>query len=139
VFSKLIHLDEDIYKKVTRSTSCFFLFRKDVKLLQVITVFYTICKKSGRKHMAEAKDGCVKPSKGPIMPVEKTVSQIPDSAIKEVPRMQARVGKPAPDFELSAFVEGGFRGNGLSYVSTRVISPLSDRQNCRQLPSNMMN
>ena len=63
--------------------------------------------------MAEAKDGCVKPSKGPIG----IKVQVPtDSAapVKEAHRMVARVGKPAPDFELSAFQDGGFKNIKLS-------------------------
>jgi alkyl hydroperoxide reductase subunit AhpC len=34
--------------------------------------------------------------------------------VKEVPKMTARVGKPAPDFELSAYHEGGFKNVKLS-------------------------
>lgn len=64
--------------------------------------------------MAEAKDGCVKPSKGPIgveipQPIEGSAL-----AVKEAPKMTARVGKPAPDFELSAFLDGGFKNIKLS-------------------------
>ncbi len=66
--------------------------------------------------MAEEKDGCVKPSKGPILQ-ENVVMQAPDgngSKQKEEIGMIARVGKPAPDFELSAFVDGGFKNVRLS-------------------------
>lgn len=65
--------------------------------------------------MPDPKDGCVKPSKGPIM--EEKVSSnggTPVSMQKEAPKMLARVGKPAPDFELSAFVDGGFKNVRLS-------------------------
>ncbi len=49
----------------------------------------------------------------------------------------ARVGKPAPDFELTAFIGEGFKSvrlsdykeNGSFSVSIPVISPLSDRLN----------
>jgi len=47
--------------------------------------------------MSDQQDGCVKPSKGPIV-------NIPESSVasplieKEVSMVQARVGKPAPDF-----------------------------------------
>ena len=63
--------------------------------------------------MVEAKDSCVKPAKGPIRPTE---GQIPASTpiLKEEPKMLARVGKPAPDFEASAFFEGGFKNVKLS-------------------------
>ncbi len=65
--------------------------------------------------MADPKDGCVRPSKGPI--VEEAVRSnggTPVSAEKEAPKMQARVGKPAPDFELSAFLDGGLKNIKLS-------------------------
>ena len=63
--------------------------------------------------MAEVKDGCVKPVKGPIAaaadaPVATPVFQ------KEVSMVQAKVGHPAPDFELTAFHEGGFKNVTLS-------------------------
>ncbi len=63
--------------------------------------------------MTDKPDGCVKPSKGPILqtPEMPTANQEPK---KEVPMVQARVGKPAPDFELSAYHEGGFKNIRLS-------------------------
>jgi hypothetical protein len=65
--------------------------------------------------MADPKDGCVKPSKGPI--VDETVHSNGGSsttAQKEATKMLARVGKPAPDFELSAYLDGGFKNIKLS-------------------------
>jgi hypothetical protein len=66
--------------------------------------------------MTEAKDGCVKPSKGPIVTgsteMEGTSSNGKDP--KEVFKMLARVGKPAPDFELAAYLDGGFKNIRLS-------------------------
>ncbi len=65
--------------------------------------------------MVEAKDGCVKPSKGPIAPIDLQVIQgSAEAKTKEVSKMLARVGKQAPDFELSAFFEGGFKNIKLS-------------------------
>jgi hypothetical protein len=65
--------------------------------------------------MTEAKDGCVQPAAGPIGPPEDDVSQAPSStAPKEVSTMKARVGKPAPDFEVAAYFDGGFRNIKLS-------------------------
>lgn len=63
--------------------------------------------------MAEAKDGCVKPSVGVILPEEVASTEQPQIQ-KEVPKMLAKVGKPAPDFELSAYFEGGFKNFRLS-------------------------
>jgi peroxiredoxin (alkyl hydroperoxide reductase subunit C) len=59
--------------------------------------------------MSEAKDGCVTPAKGPIMP-EATAAPTGVSTLptQEVTRMLARVGKPAPDFEATAFTGKGF-------------------------------
>jgi len=64
--------------------------------------------------MEKPVDGCVKPSKGPILE-ETTMTSAPTANTgKEIPKMLARVGKPAPDFELSAFFEGGFKNIRLS-------------------------
>ncbi len=65
--------------------------------------------------MTPAKDGCVQPAKGPIgMPEDEASSPAEAQKAKEVPKMTARVGKPAPDFEASAFVDGGFKNIKLS-------------------------
>ena len=64
--------------------------------------------------MTKNVDGCVKPSKGPIMdtPVEENPDLV--QVRKEKPKMVARVGKEVPDFELSSFFEGGFKNIRLS-------------------------
>ncbi len=63
--------------------------------------------------MSEKPEGCVKPTKGPILNIEQIEG--PEANIKKEARMvQARVGKPAPDFELSAFLDGGFKNIKLS-------------------------
>lgn len=76
--------------------------------------------------MAEPKDSCVTPAKGPIFsePVDDKV--LPGDEQKEHPErflpgrarggilMTAKVGKPAPDFEASAYFEGGFKNIRLS-------------------------
>jgi len=62
-----------------------------------------------------AVDKCVSPAKGPIQ--SDTGAAAPpgiDTSIKEAPKMIARVGKPAIDFEANAFVEGGFTNLKLS-------------------------
>jgi hypothetical protein len=96
--------------------------------------------------MAEAKDGCVKAAKGPIMTGESKTSH-PSQIQKEEKKMIAQVGKPAPDFEASAYVDGGFKNIKLSdYKGKWVvlcfypgISHLSDPLSCRQLPPNIKN
>jgi hypothetical protein len=68
-----------------------------------------------RERMVEAKDSCVKPAKGPILPAEQAAEgKGSGEPIKEETKMIARVGKPAPDFEASAFFEGGFKNVKLS-------------------------
>jgi hypothetical protein len=65
--------------------------------------------------MTEPKDSCVKPARGPIgVPETKVPQAIQIQEQKEEQKMMARVGKPAPDFEASAFVNGGFDNIKLS-------------------------
>jgi peroxiredoxin (alkyl hydroperoxide reductase subunit C) len=63
--------------------------------------------------MAKEVDGCVKPAGGPVIPATSHETSQPQpqggNAI-----MMAQVGKPAPDFEASAFVDGGFNNIKLS-------------------------
>jgi len=64
--------------------------------------------------MAKERDGCVKPAAGPIVePAEDSAEKVVGKV--EVPRMQARVGREAPDFEANAYVTGeGFKQIKLS-------------------------
>lgn len=66
--------------------------------------------------MPEMKDGCVKPARGPILPAAQSPapSGAPAIPTQEAPKMLARVGKPAPDFEANAFVGEGFKPIKLS-------------------------
>ena len=65
--------------------------------------------------MAQKQDGCVTPAKGPIRsPEAGESSPAPPIQGKESSIMLARVGRPAPDFEASAFVDGGFQNIKLS-------------------------
>lgn len=64
--------------------------------------------------MPEAKDQCVEPARGPIVPEAEGSVQTPIQGQGGVPKMAAQVGKPAPDFEVSAFVDGGFKNIKLS-------------------------
>ena len=63
--------------------------------------------------MAEKVDGCVSPAKGPIAAAE-TQETSPTQASREEIKMTAQVGKPAPDFEAAAFIDGGFKNIKLS-------------------------
>jgi peroxiredoxin (alkyl hydroperoxide reductase subunit C) len=63
--------------------------------------------------MSEQAEKCVKPSKGPILEASESPAET-GMVEKEVRMVRARVGKPAPDFELSAFVGGGFKNIRLS-------------------------
>jgi hypothetical protein len=62
---------------------------------------------------AKPKDECVKPAKGPIMPKAEVKSSTA-GVQEEVVNVMARVGKAAPDFEVSAYVKGGFKNIKLS-------------------------
>jgi hypothetical protein len=74
---------------------------------------------TGRKEeegdMAEMKDGCVKPARGPIVPESGSDEREESRPRKEAARMLASVGKEAPDFEANAFVASeGFKPIRLS-------------------------
>jgi len=73
--------------------------------------------------MPEAKDGCVKPARGPMLkPTGPTVPPTGTPAAEEVRAMVARVGQEAPDFEANAYVaEGGFKTVRLSEYKGRWI------------------
>lgn len=64
--------------------------------------------------MPEPKDSCVQPAKGPILAPPAKSTSLAQHPIQEEQKMIARVGKPAPDFEASAFVDGGFKNLKLS-------------------------
>jgi AhpC/TSA family len=67
------------------------------------------------KHMTKPEDGCVAPAKGPIRTAGASeTGQNQTQPESEVAAMQARVGKPAPDFEASAYIDGGFQNIKLS-------------------------
>lgn len=57
--------------------------------------------------MAEKKEGCVQPAKGPIGLAE-SAPAAPETAVAKEVRMTARVGGSAPDFEATALVGGTF-------------------------------
>lgn len=59
-------------------------------------------------------DQCVSPARGPQGAAAPEALGTQPSNAKEEPEMEARVGKPAPDFEAAAYVAGGFRNIKLS-------------------------
>lgn len=63
--------------------------------------------------MIEKGEGCVKPTKGPIT-ASVEISSGQKEFTKEVSMVTAKVGKPAPDFELNAFTGAGFKNIKLS-------------------------
>ncbi|MBU1708073.1 redoxin domain-containing protein [bacterium] len=65
--------------------------------------------------MAKPKDGCVQAAAGPIStPLPDFAAKAEVSSISGGNIMTAQVGKPAPDFEASAYFEGGFTNVKLS-------------------------
>ena len=62
--------------------------------------------------MSEPLDSCVEPARGPIL--ESSTERDAQRETMEVAMATARVGKAAPDFEASAFVDGGFKNVKLS-------------------------
>lgn len=65
--------------------------------------------------MDKERESCVKPARGPILAEPAPAAAGSDGNVKkEAPKMLARVGKPAPDFEATAFIDGGFKPVKLS-------------------------
>lgn len=61
----------------------------------------------------EKKMSCVEPVKGPLKG-EAAKSETQTAQNKKEDRMSVKPGQPAPDFEASAFVDGGFKNIKLS-------------------------
>jgi peroxiredoxin (alkyl hydroperoxide reductase subunit C) len=65
--------------------------------------------------MTEDKASCVQPARGPILPEAEPLTEGEVSLPKKKEeKMIARVGKKAPDFEATAFIDGGFKNIKLS-------------------------
>ena len=64
--------------------------------------------------MPDVPEGCATPSTGPIITEDPETKPTETKTTKEDPMAQARVGKPAPDFELTAFLGDGFKNVRLS-------------------------
>jgi len=65
--------------------------------------------------MAEPKDGCVKPAGG-VLGIPKSAETAGSAPVagEEMQKVLARVGHPAPDFEVNAYLDGGFKNVKLS-------------------------
>lgn len=63
--------------------------------------------------MADRPDSCTRPVRGPIVDTPPALDARP-APKEEVQLMTARVGKPAPDFEVMGFVKPGFKTVKLS-------------------------
>lgn len=63
--------------------------------------------------MAEKQDGCVAPAGG-VIEQENEQTQTTKNETRQEVAMAVQPGKPAPDFEASAFVDGGFKNVKLS-------------------------
>ena len=73
--------------------------------------------------MTEEQQGCVQPSEGPIGVSDTDDSEFSTKESKpEEQKMIARVGKPAPDFEATAYVDGAFKNVRLSEFKGQWIS-----------------
>ena len=67
--------------------------------------------------MTEPTDSCVEPARGPIIEQGTGGSPQADPTKGAKPMVLARVGHQAPDFEASAYFEGGFKNIRLSDYS----------------------
>jgi len=64
--------------------------------------------------MSEEAMSCVQTARGPLVSSESPSADQPQAQPQEVQMEVARVGKEAPDFEASAYHEGGFKNVKLS-------------------------
>jgi hypothetical protein len=65
--------------------------------------------------MSEEAISCVQPAKGPLLPPKpSSIQSASETQAKEVKMSVARVGQEAPDFEASAYFDGGFKNVKLS-------------------------
>jgi len=64
--------------------------------------------------MSNAPGGCSTPSAGPLTHKPTEPMSTIEQNTKEITMERARVGKPAPDFELTSFIGEGFKNVRLS-------------------------
>ena len=62
--------------------------------------------------MSQPTDSCVEPARGPIS--QAAPAQLEPTTERKPAMMTARVGHEAPDFETSAYLDGGFQNIRLS-------------------------
>jgi hypothetical protein len=65
----------------------------------------------------QAGNSCVQPARGPIVESTDNGADAAPVQQKEQPKVLARVGQPAPDFEAVAYYEDGFKPVKLSDYS----------------------
>ena len=64
--------------------------------------------------MAKEQEGCAKPAGGPVVPPQEKKEPAGQPVEGAEKRMLAQVGREAPDFEATAYVDGGFKNVKLS-------------------------
>jgi len=85
--------------------------------LALVAIGWFVMSSGGQAAAAQAKKAdqagtsCVEPAKGPLATTGEAARV---TAPVPVPAIQARVGKPAPDFEANALVDGKFKNVKLS-------------------------
>jgi AhpC/TSA family len=86
--------------------------------LLAVAISLLIIAMSGSAFAASKEDvssSCVAPARGPILAMAGvSAAAQPQTTTTAAPQPLAKVGKPAPDFEANAFVNGGFKNIKLS-------------------------
>ena len=81
-------------------------------LLLATVMFFAGFSIVAAENRKEDPESCVKPAKGPLGEV--ATENSPASGSPRPATIMARVGKPAPDFEASAYLDGRFKNIRLS-------------------------
>lgn len=85
--------------------------------LLAVAISLLIIANSGSGLAASKEDvssSCVAPARGPIVAMAQESAVAQPQATAAAPQPLAKVGRPAPDFEANAFVNGGFKNIKLS-------------------------
>jgi hypothetical protein len=64
--------------------------------------------------MADEATSCVQTARGPVARTPEPDDAQPSALSRQEVKMLARVGKEAPDFEATAYLDGGFKNVKLS-------------------------